>query len=640
MNISPLNFSSLTFTAGKKELSKKDKVLLGKIINLSRYDKNSALREVLSNEIINSLEKDIVYIAYQNSSASFPFNEIKASIQEEILNILSASGKSTEKLKKIKALIQKFNPSLSKSIVTNKINTESLRPKTQTVLDTLAYSSITAYSKLMGHGYKRAKIIADEAAYKAFRKNGSIPDEVKTFADNFKKFFEVDDDNERIYQMLDSNYNLIQYKNKLPLLKEHIDNLCKEYEKDGFTKEKVIKTAYIIPSVIMYSTDYVKGKIENNINEMQNLGFSRKDFMQMTNIYPKFIMMQKGNLTQKFNEYKNLCEENDIPYDIFREIIKQFPGLLNRDSKVIFNNINHLKDSLYTEDFKNADLIKIISVNPRLIGENSETVAKRTQSFIKVMQKYGVTKEQVIKAYIKSPTVLKLSGEALTEKIKKLDNSLGEYGFDKEKFVKASINRLRALTTTPERIEYNLKEVVNRYEKYGLSLENYLKCAFSNPSLFTATPESIDNNIKALVKRFNKDGLSFEILIKNIDKIAKILAYNPDFAAKKIQVWLDIARENFDIANNEDLWENILKKKLTLSVESTFLCKLHYKIFKDEKLGRKYGSDVPEKLMQNPEQRYNVELKNTESDREFAEFITNLSQNLFGQNRFDITFID
>lgn len=648
MKINSINSynSQINFSANK--LVPTDEIILKKIRYIKRFkNKDSGMRKVMVSSILEFFKKDISYLAYKNSNIDNYYSEIVGTITKKIVDIIDSKSSSSESLKEIKNILKYDNKIESERNVLSdpdknaSLNIDLLSQSQKKLINQVSNSSIKNVAEQNNKSIYKTKVSVDAAVYKSQRRSGVIPDNIVDFVENYKKVMNIkNNDNNKIYKMIESRYDILNYKNRLNILKERADFLYEKYKEYNITRDEWNNIFYNQPELIFYSSEYVTAKIESNAAEFEKENISKQKFMSLVKTNTDLLSMKKETIIQKFENFKSMLEKYNINYSNFSKMLEKFPEIFQRDPEKIFLRIDDLEKLLNTKAFDREKYINAIIKHPVLLSTSPEKFVDHINKTSESLIEYDVTKDDYIRACLNSPTILNLTDKKIVYKINEMDKIFSEENFDKRKFVRAAVRKPTVFAYSPEKMKSNIDDFVKIYENYGLTRKRYLDCALKVPALFTRNPESISKNINTIVDAFSNLGLTTQIFIDNIDSNANILSLDPYKVIEKIKVYYQTISENYKSENlsAKELWNKVLRKNLTYSLDRVFISRLNYKMLSEKPFGKNDEPKIIEIIKENPDKIYKIKLSDTDIDHKFAEYIKSLSEQNTGKNIFDIEF--
>lgn len=629
MKVQPITFKS-------KPYSKADKILLEKIAVVKKYPTAdmTGKRSIAISNVLKSLSKEIQYIAYKKICINFTFSQLCTIIENKISDILSQAGSLDDKLKQIKEVLN-FNPEKNVDFCINnpKFDFSKLTKKENDKLQESFKISLEDKT------YKE-RIAIESAAFKLQRRNGIIPKNAEEFCKNFKKTMGMESfEDEKIYKMLEDRYDLMEYKNKLYVLKERADKLNEMY-KNYYTREDLNKLIISQPEMVFYSTEYVTEKISANQKEFEKEGFSKLQFFKMAKNNTDLFSIKLDNLKKKFLEIKTAFKDYGIDYSNFIRMLEKYPAIFQRDIRKMFSQIDLMEKNINSKAFDRSKYIKGLIDNPRIMSTTTEKQLQNINETAKYLEKYDITRDEYIRALMDSITLLNLTQSKMQEKIEDIEKRFQNENIDIKRFIKAALRRSVILTYSTEKLESNINDFTKKYEKFGMTRKRALECAIKVPAFFYRLPDSLSENLDEIVEAFASKGLTTQIFINNIESNANILPLDVNKTITKIGIYYDMVKERFEDDNlsNEELWNRVLKKDMTYSLDRVLLSKLNYKMFGKKPLGKNNEPKILQMIRENPDKTYKIVLKNNEADREFADYITKLSIDTVGKNVFNIEY--
>ena len=633
----------INFKSGQNQLIPLEKVVFNKIKNIKKLGKNSGIRKVLVQSVINDFRKDISYLAYKNMNISNSYSEIINSLTEKIIEIIDSKKSSNEILQEIKNLLKNDKDVKGKRYIIppETLNMDLLSPAQKNLINQVSQMPLKDVIKQNNSTLYKTQINVNAAIYKSQRRSGHIPENIVEFTENYKKAMGIKaNDDDKIYKMIEERYDILSYKNRLNILRENADLLCERYKKYNVTKDEWNNIFYSMPELICYSPKYVVSKIESNVAEFEKENIPKDKFFTLAKYNTDLFSMKSETIKQKFADFKSMFKKYNIDYSNFPKMLDKFPEIFQRNPEKMFLSIDKLEKLLNSKAFNREKYIKAVTKYPALLSTTPERFVEHINKTVEALQEYDVTKDDYIKACLFAPTVLNITDKKIVEKINEIEKRFASENFDKRKFIKGALKKSTILAYTPEKLESNIDDFVKIYEKYGLTRKRYLDCAIKVPSLFTRNPETISNNITKIINEFSDLGLTTQVFINNFDSNAILLSLDPDNVIKKIKIYYQILSESYKSngLSKDELWDKILKRNITYSQDRIFLTKLNYKMFPENPFGKNNEFKIAEIIKENPDKTYKIKLSDNELDREFAEYLKDFSQKNAGKNVFNIEF--
>lgn len=242
-----------------------------------------------------------------------------------------------------------------------------------------------------------------------------------------------------------------------------VNNLCKRFNSDVFTPEKVLETmqkSNSIPVLTPENIDKIEKRVRGLADRFKDEGWTLDDC----------LMLALRN-----------------------------SSVLATDDALMERNVRGVVEKFKQYGLKTATYLSVIKTQqPSLISSSPDTIEKTVNNIYNEFKSYGVTIEMLVNSIEKNGIFLALSSKTIISKIKNMLSLMSGKNSSPEKLLKTIINNLRSCLFSKEKVQENSSKLLEQYAPEGLTKEKLANLYQKQYSLFKLSLEKIIKKIEFL----------------------------------------------------------------------------------------------------------------------------------------------
>lgn len=541
MRIYSIGFQN-SFTAQKQEMSNSDKKLYDKLVNLSRFPKNSIKRNLAIEDILKFLEKDIGYQAYKNTSVEYSYSEIQDIIKNNIRTILDNDKKIEQRVKMIRNAINFSREEKPIKIITpRETDLSALSDREQELIKLNIIMPANQMSEIINLTNNTITKKLNNISYKIQRKAGSTKpfqiQKAKEFAELYKTTMLTMSDNESInenefLEMAEAHTTILKMKQST-MQQKFIEyrEICREYGIDKATFKTMLKKC---PEMLGRDLRGVFNNIDELEKQLDSKEFKKSEFIKAVTKYPKLLTSKMQTLGDNILSSSDVLAEFGVTKDEYIKACFDSPSLMVMPAKTILSKIEEVNNIFKDEDFDKAKFAKAAVRRSVILTLTPQRIEYNIKSTVKKYKDYGLTVKKYLNCALKNPALFYRKPESVQQNLDTIVQNLKSVGLTTSILIDNIENKSIILTLDPNTISKKMKIfykiIKEEYADKNLTNEDIWKKVLHKPLDYSFEKIMVSKLNYHMLKDKklgkNNEYMIPEIIRKNSEKTYKISLEN------------------------------------------------------------------------------------------------------------------